>query len=442
MPVRPSSPKPHVVSRAVNEHRTRTRSAAPNALSSRAAPPRPDEPSAMLGGLTPTQFMRRYWQKKPLLIRQAFSGMRPPVSKDDLFELAMRDDVESRLIEHQASRGDKGWRLEPGPLERLPSGRQRAWTLLVQGVNLHDNATEALMNRFRFIPDARLDDVMISYATDGGGVGPHFDSYDVFLLQIEGKRRWRIGAQRDLTLKPGVPLKILQHFEPTDEWLLEPGDMLYLPPHIAHDGVAQGECMTCSIGFRAPLDGELLGQFFYHAAERASRQPGAERRYADPGQLAAGAHPAALPSALVAHVTTLLKRVRWSSDDVAEFIGSYLSEPKANVFFEPPSRPMSQNGFVSRITEHGIELDRKTILLYDNARYYINGESEPMTRGLQKWIVPLADERTMAGKKFVTLSHHSPMTRRLYEWYRAGWVRLGNGSKGGPRASRDVKFCL
>ena len=146
--------------------------------------------------------------------------------------------------------------------------KQRAWTLLVQGVDLYDDRARALLDRFRFVPDARLDDLMISYATDGGGVGPHFDSYDVFLLQVKGKRRWRISAQKDLTLQAGLPLKVLQNFEPEEEWLLEPGDMLYLPPHIAHDGVAEGECMTCSIGFRAPSAGELTAQFLYHLAER------------------------------------------------------------------------------------------------------------------------------------------------------------------------------
>lgn len=425
MPVRPSPPKPGVRSHAVTKSPAHASPAPTDALSRRCAPPQPDQPTAMLGGLTPAQFMRRHWQKKPLLIRRAFDGMPSPISRECLFELATRDDVESRLIRRHTSRGDSAWRLEHGPFDRLPSVRQREWTLLVQGVNLHNDAADALMNRFRFIPDARLDDVMISYATDGGGVGPHFDSYDVFLLQVAGKRRWRIGAQRDLSLKPGMPLKVLQHFEPTDEWVLEPGDMLYLPPHIAHDGIAEGECMTCSIGFRAPLDGELLGQFLYHAAERAAQRTGAERRYADPRQDPVGEHPAALPRQLVGHLTDLLERVRWSQADVAEFLGTYLSEPKSNVFFDPPSRPMSENTFVSRIMQHGVELDRKTILLYDDARYYINGESATMARSLRRWLIPLADRRAMAGKKFVTLSHHSPMTHLLYEWYRAGWIRPG-----------------
>ncbi len=223
----------------------------PNVPSSPFAVPLPDEPATLLGNLTPAQFMRRYWQKKPLLIRQAIPGIQPPLSRDELFELADSEDAESRLITHFR----KSWAMEHGPFapDELPSVKKRDWTLLVQGVNLHDDRARALLDRFRFIPDARLDDLMISYATDGGGVGAHFDSYDVFLLQVHGKRRWRFGAQRDLSLKEGLPLKVLQHFEADEEWVLEPGDMLYLPPHIAHDGVAEGECMTASIGFRALL---------------------------------------------------------------------------------------------------------------------------------------------------------------------------------------------
>ncbi|RYF66705.1 MAG: cupin domain-containing protein, partial [Comamonadaceae bacterium] len=170
------------------------------------------QPLALLGGLSAAQFMRRHWQKKPLLVRQAIPAMQPPIARTALFELAARDNVESRLIRQ----GAKGWSLRHGPLSRraLPPVAQPGWTLLVQGVDTHDASVHALLQRFRFLPDARLDDLMISYASDGGGVGAHFDSYDVFLLQACGQRRWSIGRQRDLTLQQGVPLKILQRFEP------------------------------------------------------------------------------------------------------------------------------------------------------------------------------------------------------------------------------------
>lgn len=214
------------------------------------------QPLPLLGGLSAAQFMRRHWQKKPLLVRQAIPAMVPPIERSALFALAEREDVESRLIRH----GKAGWTLRHGPLARraLPPRKQPAWTLLVQGVDLHHDGVHALLQQFRFLPDARLDDLMISYASDQGGVGAHFDSYDVFLLQAQGRRRWSIGRQSDLRLQQGVPLKILENFEPEQSFVLEPGDMLYLPPRYAHDGVAVGDdCMTCSIGLRSSAVGSL-----------------------------------------------------------------------------------------------------------------------------------------------------------------------------------------
>ncbi len=367
--------------------------------------------------------MRRYWQKKPLLIRQAVPGIVPPLARDDLFALAASDDVEARLITH--SRG--AWHLAHGPFEPedIPSVRRREWTLLVQGVDLHDDRARALLDRFRFAPDARLDDLMISYATDGGGVGPHFDSYDVFLLQVHGKRRWRISSQKDLSLKEGLPLKVLQHFEAEHEWVLEPGDMLYLPPHIAHDGVAVGECMTCSIGFRSPSAREVIGQFLYHLAERGgmARQAREDERYRDPGQ-AAVSHPARLPDSLIDQIGAILARIRWSERDIVSFLGSYLSEPKANVVFDAPERPANESSFVKQALRHGVRLDKKTALLYGDRSYFLNGEEERLPRS-KKWLLELADTRRLEAKRFVTLSADSSMTALLHEWYLAGWVRIG-----------------
>ncbi|MEM5367583.1 cupin domain-containing protein [Paraburkholderia azotifigens] len=385
--------------------------------------PSPDQPATLLGNLTPSQFMRRYWQKKPLLIRQAIPDIAAPLSRDQLFELADQDEVESRLITHFRNK----WQLEHGPFaaDELPSAKQRAWTLLVQGVDLHNDRARALLDRFRFVPDARLDDLMISYATDGGGVGPHFDSYDVFLLQVHGKRRWRIGAQRDLTLQPGLPLKVLQHFEPEEEWLLEPGDMLYLPPHIAHDGVAEGECMTCSIGFRAPSTGELAAQFLYYLAERGEADGSRDRAalYRDPQQPAV-AKPAELPAALVDRVGAILAKIDWSEKDVSAFLGTYLSEPKPSVVFDPPERPLDETRFMKRASKEGVRLDRKTVLLYDNRSYYLNGEESRLS-GVKNWVIELADSRSLSAKRFVTLSHQSSVTALLHEWYRAGWIQMG-----------------
>ena len=219
--------------------------------------PSVDAPSALLGGLSPARFMRRHWQKRPLLVRAALPGVRPPLSRASLFALAAEEAVESRLVAHAGGDAASGWSLRRGPIPRraLPPVGRRGWTLLVQGLDLHVPAARELLSAFRFVPEARLDDLMLSWASDGGGVGPHVDSYDVFLLQVQGRRRWRVGPVGDRTPRPGLPLRILARFEPTEEWLLEPGDMLYLPPGWGHDGTAEGECMTASIGFRAPARG-------------------------------------------------------------------------------------------------------------------------------------------------------------------------------------------
>ncbi|MGH8800150.1 MAG: cupin domain-containing protein, partial [Casimicrobiaceae bacterium] len=229
-----------------------------------------------LGGLTPAAFLRRHWQKRALLVRDAIPGFEGLLSRAELIRMAGRDDVESRLVLRERAR----WSLTHGPFRAadfrtLPG---RGWTLLVQGVNLHVRAADALLRRFAFIPYARLDDLMVSYAAPGGGVGPHFDSYDVFLLQGDGRRRWRTSGQRNLALKPGLPLKILARFRPEHAWTLGPGDMLYLPPDCAHDGVALDACTTYSIGFRAPSAQQLATAFLDWLRDDMAL----DGRYADP----------------------------------------------------------------------------------------------------------------------------------------------------------------
>ena len=215
-----------------------------------------------LGGLTANQFLRRHWQKKPLLVRGAFPNFCDPLTKKEVLTLAKRDEAESRMI----VRAGKQWQLHHGPFSRAKCGnfawhRDDAWTVLVQDTQHFSWEAHALLANFRFIPHARVDDLMVSYAVPGAGVGPHFDSYDVFLLQGAGQRRWRISAQTDLSLRKDMPLKILARFKPEQEFLLETGDMLYLPPGYAHDGIAESECLTWSIGFRAPTAQDLAVAF-------------------------------------------------------------------------------------------------------------------------------------------------------------------------------------
>jgi len=368
----------------------------------------------LLGGLSPAQFLRDYWHKKPLLIRQALPGFKPLLSAEALFEMASRDDVESRLVTHFKQQ----WKVENGPVATLPTKSQKDWTLLVQGVNLHDDAADALLRQFRFIPDARLDDLMISYATDTGGVGPHFDSYDVFLLQAHGQRRWKIGAGQDITLVEGSALKILKNFTPEQEFVLEPGDMLYLPPQYAHDGTAIGECMTYSIGFRAPAFQEL-GEAFLQFMADSIDLPGI---YADP-DLTPTKHPAEIDRKMLSQISEQINKVRFTDDDVAIFVGEYLSDPKANVFFVSPARPLTLARFTAAIAKRGVSLSRKTQMLYRGKHVFINGESFAAGRDDKASLCALADLRRLDADAAGTVS--KDVLEALYTWYEDGWIELG-----------------
>jgi 50S ribosomal protein L16 3-hydroxylase len=284
---------------------------------------------------------------------------------------------------------------------------------------MHDDIVDRLMQQFRFLPDARLDDLMISYATDQGGVGPHFDSYDVFLLQAAGKRQWRIGAQKDLSLVEGMPLKILRNFTPEQEFVLEPGDMLYLPPHYAHDGIAIGECMTYSIGFRAPSYQEL-GEAFLQFMSDSIDLPG---RYADPG-LEAGKHPAEISRGMLTQVAAELEKVRFTEEDIAIFLGEYLSEPKATVFFDSPEQSLTSKRFAQLAIKRGLRLSRKTRMLYRGKHIFINGESFAVGRSDKTPLAALADQRELDGAAIAGVS--ADVMEAFHTWYEDGWLVIGN----------------
>ena len=328
-----------------------------------------------------------------------------------MIELSRRDDCESRLI----VRNGRSWKVEHGPFpssrfRRLPS---RDWTLLVQGVDLLLHEARQLLSSFSFIPYSRLDDLMVSYAPDGGGVGPHFDSYDVFLLQGPGRRRWQVSRQRDLALKEDSPLKILKSFRPEGEAVLEPGDMLYLPPQFAHDGQAIGDCYTYSIGFRAPSHRELVSEFLMFLEEKL-QLPG---RYADP-ELVVQNQPAEISSAMIRKVGRMLREIRWTSQDTAEFLGKYLTEPKQQVRFDTPPRPLAFRAFVSAARRFGVRLSPGSQMLYTGSKLFINGEvAVPGPVALRK----LADARILSGRR---IPHASAAAELLYQWYRAGYISV------------------
>lgn len=351
--------------------------------------------------------MKQYWQRKPLLVRAAVPGLTPVLPRAELFALAGRDEVESRLVAQTAA----GWTLRRGPLPRrsLPPLARSGWTLLVQGVDLHHDGIHQLLQQFRFVPWVRLDDLMISFASDGGGVGPHFDSYDVFLLQAEGHRRWRIGRQKDRSLVKGVPLKILASFVAEEEYLLGPGDMLYLPPGWAHDGVAQGACQTYSIGFRAPSRAEIVRELLGRIAEDAGERVG-EELYRDRGQPATDA-PGAIPASLRSFARDAVHEALRDEIILDRALGEMLTEPKASVWFDPGG---------DAVLSSGVVLDRRTRMLHDSDRIFVNGESWNASGSDAVLMRRLADRRWL---KATEVLRASKAARSLLQtWSDAGWL--------------------
>ncbi len=367
----------------------------------------------ILGGRTPTNFLRRFWHKHALLVRNAIADFGGLYSREELMALAGRDDVEARLV----VRTGRGWSLAHGPFRRadwkaLPA---RDWTLLVQGVNQHDDRADALMRRFSFLPYTRLDDLMVTYAAPGGGVGPHVDSYDVFLLQGFGHRRWRYGRQDDLSLRGGLPVKILRRFAPQHDEVLAPGDMLYLPPAYAHDGVAIDACTTYSIGFRAAAHTELAQQFLDYLRDRVDL-PG---RYADP-DAKPSAEPARVATTMQRRAAATLSGIRWNRATVARFLGTALSEPKADVFFQPPAVPLTRAVFVAKSRARGLHLDRRTLWLYDDDAIYVNGEAHAWPVGDRAVLKTLANDRALIAPQRASLG--DDIATFLYENYRHGYL--------------------
>jgi 50S ribosomal protein L16 3-hydroxylase len=371
---------------------------------------------SLLGGLTVNQFLRDYWQKKPLLIRQAIPAFGGLLDPQQLVALACTDDIQARLVTQQ--RGKFGLQQAPFELKDFDhlgkaKGGKTKWTVLVQGVNHYLPEAVALLKNFAFIPHARLDDLMVSYAPKGGGVGPHFDSYDVFLLQGSGHRRWQISAQADRSLIAGAPLRILRDFQVEQEWVLEGGDMLYLPPHYAHNGIAEDDCMTYSIGFRTPAYQELAEQFLVYLQDRIE----VNGMYADP-DLKTQKHPSEISAAMLHQTEQAIKNVRWDKEEIANFLGCYLSEPKPHIFFDAPEHPLSFAKFHLAIHKHGMALDLKSQMLCHAGWIFMNGEETQVNERDYPLLRELADERELPA-----LSDSSAeLLQLLYQWYLDGYI--------------------
>jgi 50S ribosomal protein L16 3-hydroxylase len=367
-----------------------------------------------LGQLPIHTFLKEYWQKKPILIRNAFPDVSTIIDKKTLFSLALDENIQSRLIEYK----NKQWELSSGPFQTKQLKKLHGqWTLLVQDVNHHIQAAQKLLMQFNFIPYARLDDLMVSYATDQGGVGPHYDSYDVFLLQGIGKRLWQIAPLTDKKLIADAPLKILKKFKPNQEWLLEPGDMLYLPPNYAHNGIATGECMTYSVGFRAPTHQELIKEFLLHLHDNIE----VNGMYTDP-ELTSTQQPAELSAQMLKKISNILTKIQYTDADIKNFAGIYLSKPKPYTFFDSPELELTKSEFIRAANKIGIILDLKTQMLFMNNHIYINGETYAIPKQDKSNLHTFANERSCT--QITKLSAASK--ELLYKWYLNGYLHLAS----------------
>ncbi len=371
-------------------------------------------PLQILNGLTPTQFLAEYWQKKPLLIRQAIPNFKGSLSPNDLAGLACEDDVQARIIQQKKGK----WNVHNGPFDDSNFAKlgNKNWTLLVQSVNQYLPEAADLLALFNFIPHARLDDLMVSYAPIGGGVGAHVDSYDVFLLQGTGKRNWKISAQTDLSLVENAPLRLLKHFKSEQEWVLEAGDMLYLPPQIAHWGVSESDdCMTYSIGFRAPKTQELQHEFLSYLQDHLIT----EGLYNDP-DLSLQNHPAEISNDMICKVGEILQKITWNKQHVADFLGEYLSEPKSDVVFAP-NKKISITEFNKQLATKTLWLSLKSQLLFTHDNFYLNGEKLTVPALIDNEIKQLADKRHI-NTPALESSIHEACSDALFDAYLAGYV--------------------
>ncbi len=373
-------------------------------------------PLQLLNQLTPEQFLAEYWQKKPLLIRQAIPNFKGLLSPEELAGLACEEDVQARIISFKKDK----WAVKNSPFDETDFTKlaKAGWTLLVQNVNHYLPTAADLLAQFNFIPHARLDDLMVSYAPKGSGIGAHVDSYDVFLLQGAGKRKWQISSQADLSLIENAPLKILQNFAPQQEWILEAGDMLYLPPQIAHCGTSESDdCMTYSIGFRAPKTQELQHEFLNYLQDNIN----ADGLYAD-ADIKLQNHPAEISDAMVKKVSDMLQKLTWDKNNIADFLGQYLTEPKLDVVFELPKQ-ISKAAFTKQLATKTLWLSLKSQLLFTQNNFYLNGEKLDVPAAIVNELKHLADKKTL---KLTGLQAniHAVAGDALFGAYLAGYVHF------------------
>ena len=371
----------------------------------------------ILGKTSVNDFLKNYWQKKPLLIKNAIPNFVSPITESDLFIIAQNEEAVSRLIEHKQGI----WQVKYGPFKKsdLPKKTNIPWTILVQNINHYFPFAESFLNLFKFIPYARLDDLMISYATKKGSVGPHFDSYDVFLFQAQGTREWKISDQKKFTLDKQSSIKIITNFKSKNSWVLKPGDMLYLPPNIGHWGISQSDdCVTYSIGFRAPGTFEIQSKFLDFIQDHLITNE--NEIYKDPN-LTPQKNPAEISSNMTKEMRNIVDRLRWDKSSINHFIGQLLSEPIENSIFET-RKPLSLKAFEKSIVHKTLRLNSKTRMLFIKNNFYINGEFIKIDKKYTSFLKQLANDREISLESTLNKRDLNALGIVLLPLYVAGFI--------------------
>jgi 50S ribosomal protein L16 3-hydroxylase len=371
----------------------------------------------ILGKTSVDDFLKNYWQKKPLLIKNAIPNFVSPITESDLFIIAQNEEAVSRLIEHKQGI----WQVKYGPFKKsdLPKKTNIPWTILVQNINHYFPFAESFLNLFKFIPYARLDDLMISYATKKGSVGPHFDSYDVFLFQAQGAREWKISDQKKFTLDKQSSIKIITNFKSKNSWVLKPGDMLYLPPNIGHWGISQSDdCVTYSIGFRAPGTFEIQSKFLDFIQDHLITNE--NEIYKDPN-LTPQKNPAEISSNMTKAIRNIVDRLRWDKSSINHFIGQLLSEPIENSIFET-RKPLSLKAFEKSIVHKTLRLNSKTRMLFIKNNFYINGEFIKIDKKYTSFLKQLANDREISLESTLNKRDLNALGIVLLPLYEAGFI--------------------
>ncbi len=380
-------------------------------------------PLQLPDNLTIQDFLDQYWQKKPLLMRNALRDHSFDLSPEELAGLACEQEVESRLVlQHDR----KDWELRHGPFDEatftaLPTTH---WTLLVQDVDKYIPSIAALMKLFHFIPSWRFDDIMISYAVSGGSVGPHTDTYDVFLIQAQGRRRWQIGNRlASDALLPDLPVRILEDFEPESEWTLEPGDILYLPPGVAHWGMAEDDdCMTWSIGLRAPSVAEMLDSFAQYLLEQIPDQ----QHFSDPAL-----EPQESPSEIKAMAFEQLDRQlqAWleGPDLKKRWFGCFSTEVKEHLFIDLPKSPITAAELLEKLRilslrRHPFSRFAWTTGKNKQLYLFVCGELFELPRECSAAVLDLCDNTKIGTDLFSHYAPDHPLIMTAVELFNRGWL--------------------